>query len=66
MKIQIIKETEKGDNPWYTLEIDGKHIKGSYTFDTIMDLYKSIKETNGKCLLVTKEILVSEEINVNL
>ena len=66
MKLQIIKETETGENPWYILQADGKHIKGSYTLDNIIALYKEIKETSGDCLKVKREILASEEVDVNL
>ena len=63
MKIELIKEQDFGDTPWYSIHIDNMYISGSMT--------RSLKDAEGfydrlakdkDYMKKTKEILKSQEI----
>ena len=66
MKIELIKEQEFNDTPWYSIHIDNAYISGSMT--------RSLKDAEGfydrlakdkDYMKKTKEILQSETIVVS-
>jgi hypothetical protein len=63
MKIELIKETKHGDRPWYELRVNDRLVTGSYTLETVEEIYDNVK--NGGDPFLKKEILRSEEIVVS-
>ncbi len=63
MKLEIIKETEIGKEPWYRLLADGEYITGSYILKVIEERYELLKKGVPQ---KTVEILKSEKIDVPL
>jgi hypothetical protein len=66
MKIELVKEQDFGDTPWYSIHIDNAYISGSMT--------RSLKDAEGfydrlakdkDYMKKTKEILKSQEIVVS-
>jgi len=66
MKLEIIRETKIGEEPWYILYVDDRHIMGSYTLSKVENLFELYKNNPENPLEETKVVLRSEEINVLL
>lgn len=63
--VEIRKEQRISESDaWYEIIADGKFITGSYDLDKVKMIFNKIKE--NKQPIVTKEILISEEINISL
>ena len=66
MKIELIKEQQVNDAPWYSIKIDDQLVSGTFTrdIDKAQSNYEKLcKDPN--CLKETKEILKSQEIVVS-
>lgn len=66
MKIEIVKETQFGKDPWYTLAVGETHVTGSWNLSTIEKLYDQIVENPDQFFERRTEILKSTEISLNL
>jgi len=66
MKIELIKEQEFNDTPWYSIKIDDKHVEGSMT-RSLNDAegYYDRLCANPDYMKKTKEILKYQEIVVS-
>ena len=63
MIIELVKEQEFNDTPWYSIHIDGIYISGSMT-RSLKDAegYHDRLVSNPNYMKKTKEILKSQEI----
>ena len=66
MKIELIKEQEFNDTPWYSIHMDGAYISGSMTrsLKDAEGFYERLSK-NPDYMKKTKEILQSEIIVVS-
>ncbi len=65
MKLEIIREKEFGQAPWYILKADDKTIDFSRKLEEIEAIYEEVKK-DPSVINPSKIVLKSEEINVNL
>ena len=63
MKIELVKEQDFGDTPWYSIHIDNMYISGSMTrsLKDAEGFYERLSK-NPDYMKKTKEILKSQEI----
>ena len=64
MRVEFIKETRIGDEPWFSVCIDGVYKTGSYREDVIKKVYDDII-ANPDMLKKQKEVLLSAEVFVS-
>jgi hypothetical protein len=66
MKIELIKEQEFNDTPWYSIHIDGTYISGSMTrsLQDAEGFYERLSK-NPDYMKKTKEILKYQEVVVS-
>ena len=66
MKIELVKEQDFGDTPWYSIHIDNMYISGSMTrsLKDAEGFYERLSK-NPDYMKKTKEILQSEIIVVS-
>jgi hypothetical protein len=66
MKLEIVRETKIGEEPWYELHVDDRNVMGSYSLAKVENIFELYKNNPGNPLEETKVVLRSEEINVLL
>jgi hypothetical protein len=66
MKLEIIRETKIGEEPWYMLHVDGQNVMGSYSLAKVENIFELYKNNPENPLEESKVVLRSEEINVLL
>lgn len=66
MKLEIVRETKIGEEPWYELHVDDRNVMGSYSLSKVENIFELYKNNPGNPLEETKVVLRSEEISVSL
>lgn len=64
MKVEFVRETTMGDEPWFSVYVDGVYKTGSYHEGNIKKIYDDVV-ANPKLLTKQKEVLHSAEIFVS-
>jgi hypothetical protein len=64
MKVEFVKETTIGNEPWFSIYVDGVYKTGSYREDVVKKVYDDIIATPDM-LKRQKEVLHSAEIFVS-
>ena len=64
MKVEFVRETTMGDEPWFSVYVDGVYKTGSYREDVIKKVYDDVIATPDM-LKKQKEVLQSAEIFVS-
>ena len=64
MKVEFVKETTIGNEPWFSIYVDGVYKTGSYREDVVKKVYDDII-ANPDMLKRQKEVLYSAEIFVS-
>jgi hypothetical protein len=64
MKVEFVKETTIGNEPWFSVYVDGVYKTGSYREDVVKKVYDDII-ANPDMLKKQKEVLHSAEIFVS-
>jgi len=65
MKIELVKEEKFNENPWYTIQIDGKYVTGTGIIEKAEKLYNELI-SNPDILKSKINILKSQEIDLPL
>jgi hypothetical protein len=64
MKVEFVRETAIGDEPWFSVYVDGVYKTGSYHEGNIKKIYDDVV-ANPELLTKQKEVLHSAEIFVS-
>jgi hypothetical protein len=64
MKVEFVRETTMGDEPWFSVYVDGVYKTGSYREAVVKKVYDDIIATPDM-LKKQKEVLYSAEIFVS-
>lgn len=63
MKLELVKETKAGREPWYVVNLDGEYKFGSWSHQDAMAAMNALLK-DPTALDMKKEVLQAEEINV--
>ena len=63
MKLELLKETKTGRDPWYEVKLNGELKYGSWSHPDAMAVFNALLK-DPKAMDAKKEILKSEEIDV--
>ena len=64
MKVEFVRETHIGDEPWFSVYVDGVYKTGSYHEANVKKIYDGII-ANPELLKKQKEVLYSAELFVS-
>jgi hypothetical protein len=66
MKLELVKETTWDKETWYCIYLDDMYMAGSYNQEKVDNIYAEAISDPENYFKRKKEILKSQEINVNL
>jgi len=65
MTLKIVKEQKFGEEPWYSVYLNDRYVKGSLYLEKAEAFYQQLK-TDPTAFEEKKEILKSEDLNLPL
>lgn len=65
MTIKIVKEQKFGEEPWYSVYLNDRYVKGSLCLEKAVGIYEQLK-SDPTMLEEKREVLKSEDLNLPL